>query len=492
MLIICTTSKPFMRLKLTHISTSGEVISSHTLIPIFFPLGSILVKILNLRLRFSATSTTFSSQLKILAKDFLKAFSIRSSVSWYKLLFIDFVVVKNQKNQPKAPYILDIHNFAVDVQPQIHGAITRVKGDSTNIVSLIPSMNFGRKLWKHLTLELGRDPISHPNKTTPMGSIQFKEYPASFLFNLDSCFTQEFAEIQTTPFGREYAEMPIKGISKINSSKWMMTPKIELAIKMDRALFLGYSHNPNNYYHFLCEQFPRLLIWLKRESSASLPIICDEDAPWQIQKLIEETTNIRPLVIRRDRLYLFQTLTVCQDFRHAQLPNALDLTLDNTFDSHRFDLLSVRDFLSALYTNKFDGQNSDYLFLGRPANGTRRPKNQDSVERILVNQYGFYSPDMNKLSIGKQIELFSSAKVIVGVGGASLTNLMFCKPNTLFVLQSDTFNSTSRFWPDFASLFNLDIRDITKREDVGADKPYDINIEELLEILNEWRALQPK
>jgi hypothetical protein len=431
-------------------------------------------------------------QLKILAKYFLQEFSITSFGFWYKLLFIGIVVVKEPKTRAGKSTILDFQNFAIDIQPQIHGAISCAKEDSQNTISLISPMYFGKKLWESSLVQLKQAPRSFEETNRSHTEILFTEHHDSFVLDLNSCFTRELVEIETTPFVSNYADMPIKGIRQFLARKMMMTPKLELAIKKERAVFLGYCHNSNNYYHFLVEQFPRLIQWSKHEACGQIPVLCDEDAPWQIQSLIEEMTNIKPLLIRQDRLYLFRTLTVCQDFRHAQLPNALDLTLENTFDSHRIDLVSVRDFLLAFYTKRFDGQNYDYLFLGRPVNGTRRPNNQDYVERILVNQYGFYSPDLHKLTIGKQIELFSSAKVIVGVGGASLTNLMFCKPNTLFVLQSDTFNPSTRFWPDFASLFNLEIRDITKRVDVGVDMPYDMNVEELLEILNEWSVLQPE
>ena len=486
-LILCTTLRPFVRLELTCISTSGNHTSSHTLIPIFFPLGSILLKFLNLRLRFYSTPTKLLFQLKILAKDFIKEFPTSIFGSWYKLLFISFVVVKRQEEPKSKSYILDFHNFAVDVQPQIHGAITQLKHISDNIVSLISPMNFGKYFCETAIVELNKNLYGYEKTSKSQNSIRFIEYRNSFILNLDSCFTKDFVEVQSTRFGIEYAEMPIKGIAQINSRKFMMTPKLELAIKKDSAVFLGYCHNQKNYYHFLIEQFPRLLRWLEHESLSQIPILCDEDAPWQIQTLIEQTSGIKPLLIRKDRLHLFQTLIVAEDFRHTKLPDVMDLTLANTFDSHRTDLLSTRDFLLSHYAKKCDSKNYDYLFLGRPVNGTRRPNNQDFVEKILVNQYGFYSPDLLKLGIQEQIDLFSAAKVIVGISGAALTNLMFCKPNSLIVLQSDTFNSNSRFWPDFASLFDLQIEDITKRVNIDVDSPYDINIEELLEILRKFR-----
>ena len=157
MLILCTTLRPFVRLELTCISTSGNHTSSHTIIPIFFPLGSILLKFLNLRLRFYSTSTKLPFQLKILIKDFLKEFSTRSLGSWYKSLFISFVVVKKQEKSKGKSYILDFHNFAVDVQPQIHGAITRLKNNSDNIVSLISPMNFVKYLWETAIIELDKN-----------------------------------------------------------------------------------------------------------------------------------------------------------------------------------------------------------------------------------------------------------------------------------------------------------------------------------------------
>lgn len=111
MLIICTTSRPFERLKFTTITTSANRNSCVSVIPIIFPFGSILLKFINLRFRFYSTPTKLYFQLKIIAKYFLQEFSIISFSFWSKLLSLKQAPGLKQKLFTEADSIKSIQSL---------------------------------------------------------------------------------------------------------------------------------------------------------------------------------------------------------------------------------------------------------------------------------------------------------------------------------------------------------------------------------------------
>ncbi|WP_182421739.1 DUF563 domain-containing protein (plasmid) [Priestia megaterium] len=71
----------------------------------------------------------------------------------------------------------------------------------------------------------------------------------------------------------------------------------------------------------------------------------------------------------------------------------------------------------------------DKLYISREDSKWRKVINERDVTRALsVN--GFKKVVLTPLSIEEQIDIFSSAKVIVSPYGANLTNLIFCEPGT--------------------------------------------------------------
>ena len=48
----------------------------------------------------------------------------------------------------------------------------------------------------------------------------------------------------------------------------------------------------------------------------------------------------------------------------------------------------------------------------------------------VLTKYGFVKVELESLSVAEQVQLFSSAEVIIAAHGAGLTNLTFCQPGT--------------------------------------------------------------
>lgn len=65
--------------------------------------------------------------------------------------------------------------------------------------------------------------------------------------------------------------------------------------------------------------------------------------------------------------------------------------------------------------------------------GSARSYNQDAVESILVEGFGFKSIYVEDYSIEEQASIFANADFLVGASGAVWTNLIFCKPGALAI-----------------------------------------------------------
>jgi len=77
-------------------------------------------------------------------------------------------------------------------------------------------------------------------------------------------------------------------------------------------------------------------------------------------------------------------------------------------------------------------QFSQRVFISRKDTSIRQMSNEDEVFALFEAQ-GFERYCLSKLSIQEQIQLFSNAQIIVGCHGAGLTNIIFCKPETLII-----------------------------------------------------------
>lgn len=165
----------------------------------------------------------------------------------------------------------------------------------------------------------------------------------------------------------------------------------------------------SNYYHWMVELLPRVQLLDDHPAWSRLPLI----VPASLPSFARESLRIAGLA---DRVVF--------------LPNGL----------HRFDSLLVPSLLSPpshpspravdwLRTRLGKpmlpaDQRRRRLYVSRRDAGARFACNEAAVEAML-GRFGFETVVMSGLSVEQQIALFASAEVIVGIHGASLTNLAF-------------------------------------------------------------------
>ncbi len=84
----------------------------------------------------------------------------------------------------------------------------------------------------------------------------------------------------------------------------------------------------------------------------------------------------------------------------------------------------VAPALRQLVPAGLDGEATRRLWVGRRCERRRRLVNEEVLERLL-EPLGFASVAPDTLSFVQQIELFAQTRVLVGIGGAALTNMVF-------------------------------------------------------------------
>jgi capsular polysaccharide biosynthesis protein len=113
------------------------------------------------------------------------------------------------------------------------------------------------------------------------------------------------------------------------------------------------------------------------------------------------------------------------------------------------------DFIRKTFsTTDLVKKKNDYerIYISREDSSWRHVINEREVMTAL-SAYGFKKVVLTSLSVKEQIEIFSSAKIIISTYGASLTNLIFCEPGTtviqLFAPPSIELFSNNNFMSEY-------------------------------------------
>ncbi|WP_084486754.1 glycosyltransferase family 61 protein [Brucella rhizosphaerae] len=229
-----------------------------------------------------------------------------------------------------------------------------------------------------------------------------------------------------------------------------LNPRIETGIH----LFKEYEQN---YFHFVAEVLPKLLCYERLGLDVSIPLLVSSDLDERLYELIEMFKHPQRTVLKLERnvpylvakLYYISDLSLVSDV-YDRPPVASDTYLSGTLlNDIAVQALSKRTTPSVIRRRR-------KIFITR--HGKRRKiVNEPEIVDALIRQ-GFEVIDLSNLSVMSQVELFSSADVIVGGTGAGFTNLLWCLPGTKAVIlyPIHPFSNTT-FWDRIAAVRKLNI-----------------------------------
>lgn len=157
-----------------------------------------------------------------------------------------------------------------------------------------------------------------------------------------------------------------------------------------------------------------------------------------------------------------QTLRVCgvDESRIKWIGNephrfeSLFVCSPNSIHSHTHSKLEVLEFrsrvLSFVNVGSCAGDEGCKLFLGRTEGRKRRALNEDEAFD-LCREHGYTRVYPEEFSFIDQVKMFARATHIVGVFGASLTNMMWSEPGCRVCALTPTISEDYFFW-DLASI----------------------------------------
>ena len=182
-----------------------------------------------------------------------------------------------------------------------------------------------------------------------------------------------------------------------------------------------------NYYHWLTDALPRLLL-LKEVKSVweSLDVLYGPELQMSAQREAIHS-------VAKDLPYIKASDQVCLSCQSAYIPKRSGMYADRLLPTKPnvwISNLLKKHFLSL--SEKSNTFFSDRLYISRSDSDTRYIFNENKLIESL-NQIGFQKICLSELSFFDQIKAFSNASCVVGPHGAGLSNLYFSKPGTKFI-----------------------------------------------------------
>jgi capsular polysaccharide biosynthesis protein len=166
-----------------------------------------------------------------------------------------------------------------------------------------------------------------------------------------------------------------------------------------------------NYYHWMYEAIPRFHLLQRSGLTIDQFIVNMEN------KQAYQHETLQQLGIGKEQLL------ITHSHFHIEAENLIIPS------QPVFPTKWASDFLRKTFLQDANGKSADKkrIFISRL--WSRKITNEDQVMEVL-SKYGFLKVGLEFLSVAEQVELFSSAEVVIGAHGAGLTNLTFCNPGT--------------------------------------------------------------
>ncbi|MES2515826.1 MAG: glycosyltransferase family 61 protein [Bacteroidota bacterium] len=168
-----------------------------------------------------------------------------------------------------------------------------------------------------------------------------------------------------------------------------------------------------NYYHWLVDTLPRLLIFLEELKQKNYSLLLPADCRAFMKRTLSYY-NIHHITFINENEFL--------NVKHLMVP----YYLVGSGHIHPPKVLEIRQF----FLNKIPGiSNFTKLYVSRGRQKARKIVNEDSVIDV-VRQFGFDIIYFEDYTFEQQVEIGRGAKYMVSSHGANLTNMMFMEEHT--------------------------------------------------------------
>jgi capsular polysaccharide biosynthesis protein len=263
----------------------------------------------------------------------------------------------------------------------------------------------------------------------------------------------ELADFNSAEFGKKSTR-----IKTVQDGKVMFRDNKKPGAHIEEGILLSCGHD-NNYFHWLVECLPKLLLIDSLEGFKDVPLLIPAGLHNNLMAALERlNVNNRPLLF-------IEPEPACH-VKRLIYPSPLSRILDRYEGAPAFntDIVLSHKWISMVANLLKNHRNNNgktwrKLFLAR-RKGLRSLKNQEQLEQLLLD-HNFEIADLDGVSLNAQIKLFSQASLIVAPTGAALTNMLFCQPGTKVIIFMSNHETTNfYFWSNLGAINNLDVTTI--------------------------------
>ncbi|RAJ96089.1 uncharacterized protein DUF563 [Larkinella arboricola] len=245
--------------------------------------------------------------------------------------------------------------------------------------------------------------------------------------------------------------------------------------EIDKAIYLITPEALNNYYHWVVDLLPRLLVLQKY----NLNDLKDRVIILHHNAKLYETNSLAMLGIDKDKVFRlkpFETVKV-KDLVVADYHG-----LNKPFPSWK------KEILEGLHTGEpVLPKKKIYLLRGKQAK--RSLIGEERLVAMLEN-LGFTIVNPQGMTFEDQIRVLKNAEVVVALHGAALTNIIFCDPQTLIVELRSTYLPPEHY-SSIAKTYNLRFETVSLSPKSLVQKKHIANKQSLIlteESINELMA----
>ncbi len=235
------------------------------------------------------------------------------------------------------------------------------------------------------------------------------------------------------------------------------------AVRHDMALVLGKKRGAGNYGHWMIEMLPMLHLALSRLSDARIGVLVHDVNHAQLGRIMIETLRRLGIDDRRVRVSGLEPVQV------RELIVVEGMTEHGTYMSPL-----VRDCHDRL-SHGVAGRGIERLFLQRGAGVGRQFQDEIHVNRLAAER-GFTVQSMVGLGLDGQIGLMRDARLIAGVMGAAMTNLIYARAGARAALFAPAAMPDTFFWfiANHRELHYREVRCLQGAPGEGWNRPLDL------------------